>query len=73
MKKTKNYIGSTGNTFKNKLYNHKNSFKNYKENGAEQAKYVWHLKDSNINYSNLSHLYALVTLRTLVKLRILEL
>ena len=48
---TKNYIGSTGNTFKNRWYNHNNSFKNYKENGTELAKYVWHLKNSNINYN----------------------
>ena len=50
-KETKNYIGSTGNTFKSRWYNHNNSFKNYKENGTELAKYVLHLKNSNINYN----------------------
>ena len=49
-KETKNYIGSTGNTFKSRWYSHNSSFKTYKDNGTELAKYIWHLKNNNINY-----------------------
>ena len=47
---TKNYLGSTGGTFKKRRYNHINDFKNYKENGTELSKYIWKLKNKNIEY-----------------------
>ena len=47
---TKNYLGSTGGTFKKRWYNHTNDFKKYKENGTELSKYIWKLKNSNINF-----------------------
>ena len=34
-KETKYYIGSTGNTFKNRWYGHNNNIKNNNENGTE--------------------------------------
>ena len=46
----KEYIGSTGNTFKSRWYNHNHSVNNYKENGTELAKYIWFLKNNNIEY-----------------------
>ena len=33
-KQTKNYLGSTGVTFKKRWYNYISDFKNYKENGT---------------------------------------
>ena len=47
----KDYIGSTGNTFKSRWYNHNHSFNNFKENDTELAKYIWSLKNNNINYN----------------------
>ena len=49
-KETELDIGSTENTFKNRCYSHKNSFKNYKHNGSELAKYVRNLKNNKFNY-----------------------
>ena len=49
-KETKYYIGSTGNTFKNRWYGHNNNIKNNNENGTELSKYIWKLKNNNINY-----------------------
>ena len=50
-KEIKEYIGSTGNTFKSRWYNHNHSFNTYKENSTELAKYIWFLKNNNINYN----------------------
>jgi len=48
--KQKNYLGSTGGTFKKRWYNHISDFKNYKENGTEISNYIWKLKNKNIEY-----------------------
>ena len=37
-KETKNYIGSTGNTFKSRWYNHNNSFKKLSEKRDRASK-----------------------------------
>ena len=48
----KTYVCLTEGTFKTRYYNHACSFRNLKHiNRTELSKYVWHLKDSNINYS----------------------
>ena len=47
---SKSYLGSTGGTFKKRWYNHISSFKKYKENGTELSKYIWKLKNNNINF-----------------------
>ena len=48
----KNYVGLTEGTFKTRYYNHICSFRNPKRrNSTELSKYIWHLKDSNVNYS----------------------
>jgi len=39
-KEIKEYIGSTGNTFKSRWYNHNYSFNTYKENSTELARYI---------------------------------
>ena len=49
-KETKNYLGSTGGTFKKRWYNHISDLKTYKENGTELSKYVWKLKSNNIQF-----------------------
>ena len=38
--KTKNYLGSTGGTFKKIWYNHISDFENCKDNGTEIWKYI---------------------------------
>lgn len=44
-----NYIGLTENTFKERWYQHKNSFKyEHKENATELSKYVWSLQKKSI-------------------------
>ena len=50
-KETKEYIWSTANTFKSRWYNHNHSFNTYKENTTELAKYIWFLKNNNIEYN----------------------
>ena len=46
------YIGLTDTDFKARLANHKQSFnKNNLKNSTELSKYVWSLKDRNINYN----------------------
>ena len=75
-KEIKYYIGSTGNTFKNRWYNHNNSFKNYKDNGTELAKYIWHLKHKKITYdikwSILHHIGEIKSIHSICKTCILE-
>ena len=49
---TKSYIGMTEKEFKTRYRNHKTSFSNRKYASATAlSKYVWVLKDANINYS----------------------
>jgi len=44
------YVGLTENTFKERFYQHKNSFKyENKASATELSKYVWELKKDNIN------------------------
>jgi hypothetical protein len=45
------YVGLTGNAFKTRYTNHKASFKNKtKKSSTELSKYIWGLKDNNVNY-----------------------
>lgn len=44
------YIGSTGNDFKSRFYNHKRSFNNRGSNETELSKYIWSLKDRNVDF-----------------------
>ena len=45
---TKQYLGSTGNTIKQRYRNHKSSFnKINKRHATELANYIWNLKDNN--------------------------
>ena len=45
------YIGSTGNTFKERFRNHKTTFLNKnKRHSTELANYIWKLKDKNIDF-----------------------
>ena len=49
---TREYIGMTANSFKERYYNHKKSFNLEKyEKKTELSKFVWRLKRSNVNYS----------------------
>jgi hypothetical protein len=48
--RTKIYIGSTGNDFKSRYYSHKSSFNHRGNNETELSKYIWNLKDANINF-----------------------
>ena len=46
------YVGLTENSFKTRLANHKASFNSFdKRNATELSKYVWELKNQNINYT----------------------
>ena len=46
------YIGLTENTFKQRYFNHVQSFKNPKyENSTELSKYIWQLKRNNDNFN----------------------
>ena len=47
---TRNYLGSTVGTFKKRWYNHISDFYNQKENETEISKYIWKLKNKNIEY-----------------------
>ena len=50
-KTTKHYVGSTGNTFKERYRNHKSSFNNInKRHTTELANYIWNLKDNNTDF-----------------------
>ena len=40
----------TGRTFEKIWYNGISDFKNYKENGTYISKYIWKLKNNNIDY-----------------------
>ena len=40
-KEIKQYVGSTGGTFKTRWYSHNSDMKVYKENGTELSKYIW--------------------------------
>jgi hypothetical protein len=45
-----NYIGCTGNTWKNRQYKHRNSFKDErKKTASEISKYIWELKGNGVN------------------------
>ena len=47
----KNYYGTSENTFKERYNNHKCSFRNKsREKNIELSKYVWELKNRDINY-----------------------
>jgi len=49
---TKNYIGLTEGTFKQRYTQHKSTFTHRKlSNSTELSKYIWQLKDSNINFT----------------------
>ena len=48
--RTKIYIGSTGNNFKSRYYSHKFSFKHRGSNETELSKYIWSLKDKNVDF-----------------------
>ena len=49
---TKDYIGSTGGSFKLRYANHISSFKHQaKRNATELSKHVWSLKDANKNFN----------------------
>jgi hypothetical protein len=46
------YVGLTESTFKTRYGNHKNSFKHAaKRSSTELSKYIWGLKDKNINFN----------------------
>ena len=48
---TKQYLGSTGNTFKQRYQNHESSFNNInKIHTTELASYIWNLKDNETDY-----------------------
>ena len=48
---TETYIGLTENTFKVRYNNHTSSFRNAnKKHATELNKYIWQLKDLNVNY-----------------------
>ena len=48
----KTYVGHTEREFKTRYNHHTNSFRNAKHKHATAlSKYVWHLKESNVNYS----------------------
>ena len=48
----KTYVDLTEGAFKTRYYTHTCSFRNPKHrNSTELSKYIWHLKDSNVNYS----------------------
>ena len=48
---TREYIGMTANSFKERYYNHKKSFNLEKyEKETELSKFIWRLKRSNVNY-----------------------
>ena len=50
--KTETYIGLTENEFKVRYRNHHATFRHNKErNSTELSKYIWYLKDSNIEHS----------------------
>ena len=50
-KGVKHYIGSTGGEFKKRFYNHTSSFKHpQKKFSTELSKYIWKLKEKNIDY-----------------------
>ena len=47
----KSYVGSAGNTFKERFNGHKSSFNSKtKQNTTALAKYIWTLKNSNTDY-----------------------
>ena len=49
--KEKDYIGSSGNTFKTRYGQHKNSFISERsKKSTELSKFIWELKDKNIEY-----------------------
>ena len=49
---TKNYIGLTETTFKTRYAGHKSSFKHRDQSkSTELSKYIWQLKDNNINFN----------------------
>jgi len=49
---TKNYIGLTEGTFKQRFTQHKLTFRHRKYiNSTELSKYIWHLKDNSINFN----------------------
>lgn len=46
------YVGLTENSFKTRYYNHKTSFNNKNKQGAtELSKFIWKLKEKNINFN----------------------
>ena len=50
-KTTKQYLGSTGNSFKQRYRNHKSSFNNInKRHTTELSNYIWNLKDNKTDF-----------------------
>ena len=47
----RNYYGTCENTFKERYNNHTCSFRNKSKENSELSKYVWELKDKNVNFS----------------------
>ena len=48
---TKTYYGLAGSTFKQRYYGHRNNLLNRESCGTALSKYIWYLKDRNVNYS----------------------
>ena len=46
----KDYIGSTGGTFKKRWYGHISDIRNEGNKGTELSKYIWRLKNNGIHY-----------------------
>ena len=52
---TETYVGLTENDFKTRYRNHTASFRHAKHrNSTELSKYIWTLKDNNINFFNIN-------------------
>ena len=48
---TKTYYGLAGSTFKQRYYGHRNNLANKESYGTALSKYIWYLRDRNVNYS----------------------
>ena len=46
----KRYIGSMGGIFKSRWYNHMSDIRNSNNTGTELSKYVWKLKEKNVEF-----------------------
>ena len=48
---TKTYYGLAGSTFKQRYYGHKRNLIHRDSCGTALSKYIWYLKDRNVNYT----------------------